>query len=500
MPIQLHVRNSNSQIIGLEDLNIIDCISKELSYEAGYVTWHKKQAGWDGTYRLLNRRLQFPSGCLPRVCALLDRINIAYILKDEREYIQPKSGLDWVGYNLYDYQNDVIEHCIENKAGMVKSCTGSGKTLMISRLVYEYNLPTVIYVISTDLLQQMHETLSECLNVPIGIVGDGKCDIQNITVCSAWTAGRAYNKKILRGDEDVKPDNWSPSQVQRQDIRDMVEGARLAILDEAQFAAAESIKLILSNSKSAAHRFGFTGTPWRSTGDDILLEAAFGKRIYDLTASELIRQGYLVPAHFVWKDIPKLNVTSDKKYQAVESEYIIENPVRNKILIDSTLKLLELGRKPLLLFRKHKHGRLLRDLLPPDVNFRYVTGKVDPEKRREIREEFKAGKVDLILASTVYDQGIDLPALDALVLAGGGKSTAKALQRVGRVIRGNKEGGKTDSIVVETFDQAQYLRKHSYMRWLIYNTEDEFKFKTKAEFTNYINRMKRYGTEKYNPY
>lgn len=497
MSIEITVKNSYSKISGLEDLPTIDLISKALSYQAGYITWTQKQGGWDGSYRLLTKRLQFPSGCLDRVCELLTSFNLPYKIIDKRIYSTPSgvNNLEWTGFELYDYQKKIIEACIDHKWGMVKACTGSGKSLMLSRLVYEYNLPTVIYAVSTDLVQQLHETLSASINQRIGIVGDGKCDIQRITVCSVWTAGRAYNKKIQKGDEDISPDNWSPSQAQRQTIRDMVESAELCILDEAQFAGADSIKQILANSHSAAHRFGLSGSPWRNAGDDILLEAAFGKRIYDLTSSELIRQGYLVPAHIVFKDIPKLDIASNMKYAAVEKHYIVENEVRNRILINATLKLLDMGRKPLVLFRKHKHGRLLRDMLPPDVNFRYVTGKVGSEERHQVRDDFKAGKVDLVLASTIFDQGIDLVALDALIPAGGGKSSAKAIQRVGRVIRGNKEGGKKDSIVVETFDQAQYLRKHSYARWLIYNTEDEFKFKTGKEFASYVKRMKRYGSE-----
>lgn len=499
MSIRLIVGNAYTKIEGLEDLSIIDQISNDLSYKAGYITWSQKNSGWDGTYRLLNRRQQFPTGCTTRVKALLDRMQLSYEEVDQRNFFEAVHGLKWTGYQLYPYQEEIIETCLDKKAGMVKAATGAGKSLIISRLAYEYNLSTVIYVVSTELLQQMHQTLSESVSSPIGMVGNGVCDIQNITVCSAWTAGRAYNKKVRKADDEVKPDDWTPSQEQRKDIREMVEGARLVVLDEAQFAAADSIKTILANSKGAAHRFGFTGTPWRTEGDDILLEAAFGPRICDLTASELIRLGYLVPAHFVFKDIPKMSGLSNT-WAGVKKNYIVENELRNKILMKAAVDLLEMDRKPLVLFREHKHGKLLRELIPKSVNYRYVTGKVDAKKRKEIREEFKAGEVDLILASTVYDQGIDLPAMDALVLAGGGKSTAKALQRVGRVIRGYKEGGKKDAIVVDTFDQAQYTRKHSYMRYLIYQTEDEFKFKIKKDFQSYINRMKRYGAQGYIPH
>lgn len=369
----------------------------------------------------------------------------------------------------------------------------SGKSLMLSRIVYEYNLPTVIYVVSLDLLEQMRSTLEMCLGVPIGMVGAGICDIQKITVCSAWTAGRIYSKANKKDDikeEDVSEDKWDPSFSQKSAIKEMIETAKLIMLDEAQFAAASSIRAILNNSKSASYRYGLSGTPWRSGGDDLLLEAAFGENICDLKATELIYKGYLVPPKIAFRDVMPPRKKIPRKWSDVKKNYIIENEERNEILIKNVVRLLEMGRKPLVMFREHKHGRLLESLLPSDINYRYVTGNSSKEERDIIRDDFKAGNVDLILASTVYDQGIDLPALDALVLAGGGKSTAKALQRIGRVIRGNPNGGKKDALVVETYDQSHYVKKHSIMRYQIYKTEPGFQIKTGIAMGNYINRYK----------
>ncbi len=176
MPIVLEIKNSYSQIKGLDDLSIIDAISRELSYSVGYLTWSQKNSGWDGTYRLLNRKQQFPSGCAPRVIKALTDREIEFSVSDLRTYETPQGGLIWRGRELYDYQKKIVDTCIESKTGMVKAATGAGKSIIIARLACLYNLPTVIYVVSGDLLQQMHDELSTSLDVPIGIIGDGKCD------------------------------------------------------------------------------------------------------------------------------------------------------------------------------------------------------------------------------------------------------------------------------------------------------------------------------------
>ena len=81
-------------------------------------------------------------------------------------------------------------------------------------------------------------------------------------------------------------------------------------------------------------------------------------------------------------------------------------------------------------------------------------------------------KIDCVLASKIFDIGVDIPSLAGLVIACGGKSTVKALQRVGRVIR--KYPGKKFAVVIDFYDQATYLDNHSKTRYKIYKSEDGF--------------------------
>lgn len=497
--ITITVRNVYSKIEGLTDIVVIDAISKALTYtmDGAKYTFKYKMGSWDGSHRLLQKNLQFASGLIDIVINVLSSFGLAHQINDLREFMEyaPMDSA-WHGHKLHDYQSDIVDKALSAKSGMIQAATGAGKSVMIGKIVHEYNLPTVIYVVSLDLLSQMHNDLSKWLGFPVGIVGDGKCDIQQVTVCSAWTVGKAFSKdkKIKEAlEEDVEVDDWSPSAAQTALIKSMAENAKLVILDEAQFAAAASIKTILDNSKGAAYKYGFSGTPWRTGGDDLLLEAAFGKKIVKLMASELIEKGYLVQPKIVFRDMPSYGVPLPKNWKAVHSSYIVNNPERNKILIDNTLKLLDLGRKPLVLFREHKHGKILLDMIPSDVRVKYVTGKLSKDERDDIRDDFKAGKVDLIIASTVYDQGVDLPALDALVLAGGGKSTAKALQRIGRVIRSNAESGKKDAIIVDTYDQAHYVKTHSMARNGIYMTESKFLIKYGEDMSAALSKSSRWS-------
>jgi superfamily II DNA or RNA helicase len=497
--IKLTVDNCTTQIEGVEDLGIVDRISNSLSYKlaSAQYSWQAKQTGWDGKVRLLTSQNRFPTGCLDTVCKTLQRYKLDYEICDERKWLVPENPIKWTGPTPYPYQIDMVESCLKNKHGMVRAATGAGKTLTIAKLVGEYNTSTVIYVVSLDLLEQMKEELEDCLDTPIGVVGNGECRIEKITVCSVWTAARAFERKkpkaIKRTFEESDIDTWSPSETQKHLIASMVKDAKLVIMDEAHFAAADSIKFVLSNSVSSANRFGFTATPWRTEGDDLLLEAAFGKIIHVIDSSWLIDNEYLVPPIIYFRDVPPLTDNVSKVWPKVKSKYIVENAERNKLLIDQVIKLLENGRKPLVLFREHKHGEILKSLLPGNIRYRYITGKKTKAERKEIRKEWEEGKLDLLLASTIFDQGINLPTLDALVVADPGKSTSKALQRIGRVIRSHKSSGKRNAIIVEFFDQCHYVDKHSYTRYLIYKTENRFKIKLGKEFAAYIAKKERYA-------
>ena len=74
------------------------------------------------------------------------------------------------------------------------------------------------------------------------------------------------------------------------------------------------------------------------------------------------------------------------------------------------------------------------------------------------------------------DEGLDIPSLRAVVLASGGKSETRALQRVGRALR--TAPGKTEAIVVDFFDNAPYLKEHSMARLELFRNEPTFRVET----------------------
>jgi superfamily II DNA or RNA helicase len=350
----------------------------------------------------------------------------------------------------------------------------SGKTLTIAMISAKFNIKTVIYVIGIELLYQMKDTIEKAYpELDVGMVGDGHCNVQDVTVATIWSAASAFNQKLILNDNDHTHDSARKNKkLNKELVRKMVRSAEMIIVDECQYAASNTVQFLHRESVSARHRFLFSGTPWRDSGDDILIEAVGGPKFYDLGATKLINEGWLVPPKIYFLDVPTKRGIG-KTYQEVYQNYIVENKERNDLIVKATKRLAEDGRKTLILVTKVEHGKLLLDLLKNDLRVSSLDGRNKTADRLEAISEMRNGNLDVLIASKIFDQGIDIPELDALVLAGSGKSSARGLQRVGRVIR--KGDGKKDAIVVDFYDKCKYLREHSKARKKVYSTEPGFK-------------------------
>jgi superfamily II DNA or RNA helicase len=352
----------------------------------------------------------------------------------------------------------------------------SGKSFVISSVVAKYNIPTIVYVIGIELLYQMKKTIESAYGIECGIVGGGECDVsKQVTIMTIWSAASAFNKKVKITDNDTTSDGKRYTKaLDKALVRKKVQEAQLFIFDECQYAASETLQFLHRASVSAKHRFLFSGTPWRDTGDDILIEAVSGPKIVDINATYLIKNNYLVKPKIYFLDVPVMRAVG-KNYHDVYKNYVVENDDRNDLIVKAAKKLVSKGRKVLILVVRVGHGDVLMDRLSDDFRVKFLDGAKTSKIRMESIQEMKDGKLDILIASKIFDQGVDIPELDALILAGSGKSSGRALQRIGRVIR--KSEGKTQAIVVEFFDNCKYLRDHSEARIKVYESEPGFDIK-----------------------
>jgi superfamily II DNA or RNA helicase len=487
------VNNVWSRISDLNNVEVADALDNTTSfYVEGYrytkafqTGWYDKASGqfkrWDGKKHLLTQKMVFPTGLLERVKRLLKRKKIKYTIDDKRAPVKHGRSIKIKNYTPRFYQKDALDAAVAHGRGIIRVGTGGGKTLIAAMMLAKYNVPAIVYVIGKDLLYQFHEELEKALGVKVGIIGDGKCDVKKFNVCSVWTAATAFNlkSKVSLDDEDWAPEVSSINSANKTKIKKAIEKSNLAIFDEAHFLGTDTLQSIFKVGKQCRYLFGLSGTDWRDDGADLLLESVCGKRIYNMPATKLIEAKFLVPPKITFLDVPKYEEDLPKHYASVYSKYITKNEIRNGMIISAARKLISMGRKPLILVRYLSHGQNLADELS-DMPIYFVNGEVDGETRQEVKSEFIAGNLKCLIASSVFDIGVNIPCLDALILAGGGKSSVRALQRIGRVIR--TYPNKDDAIIVDFIDNAKYLDKHTATRTSVYETEPAFRIKFPKNF------------------
>jgi superfamily II DNA or RNA helicase len=320
-----------------------------------------------------------------------------------------------------------------------------------------------------DLLKQFHDLFSKLFNEKIGYIGNGVCEVERINIVSVWTAGKALNinKSIDLEDEIIK-EQYSDSN--KNKIVKCLKQANVHIFDECHAVLCNTIKSIF-NSIEPEYIFGMSGTPFRFDGTDLAVEGILGNKIVDISASELISKGFLAQPIIKFIAVPPIRGGS---YQEIYKKAIVDNVVRNTLIVHHTKELIAKGYVPLVLFRQIKHGEILFDMLKEaGVKCEKLSGEDKLVNRERVKEALKTKEIECCLASSIFEQGIDVPIISALVNCGGLKANVATTQKIGRTIR--KYPGKQYAAIIDFYDQSKHLKKHSIRRCEIYLSEPGFK-------------------------
>lgn len=484
------IRGNTSQITEEADVNHVLALDKHLSFYVqgaehtaafrGFVNRDGDYVKWDGFKKLLTPTLQFPTGLVERVKEFYTTANKTFEVVDKRPAKSVGkskdiiSNLEKIGKSPYPYQLEILDIIDKNDRGIIKVATGGGKSLIAALIAAKLGKKTIIYVIGKDLLYQFHTFFSSCFDEPIGLIGDGQCEIHDINIASIWTVGQAIGmdkKAILLDSEDDEKVCGKDKYVA---INQMMKDARVHIIDECHMSACETIQQIFKKA-TAEHIYGLSGSPWRDDGADLLIESILGKYIVNIPASRLINEGFLAKALIRFRVVPPYPVELEKNYPSIYKKYVVENDVRNGLILDAAKTLVEKGYQTLVLFSSLKHGKILHELFEQHMNCAILDGSNNKDEREKVKQDLMDHKIDCVLASRIMDIGVDIPSLSALVVASAGKSTVRALQRVGRIIR--RYPGKKYGVVIDFIDQAPYLLQHSKIRLKIYKSEEGFDVK-----------------------
>jgi len=443
-----------------------------------------KRGLWDGKVKLYNRKEQtFPAGLVDQVANSIEQwavnkeIGLEIDIEDHETYPDPTGDYKLIGIEPRDYQLEAAEALIEGGRGILKAATNAGKTAITAMLIKRMELRTIIIVPSIDLLHQTAEKLQAMLGGKIGLIGDGKFKIEDVTVAMPSTLIRRITKKKR------KKGNKQPSKIEKENENakimsniEILRSFEMVIADECHTLGSKTFDKVMQ-AISAPYRFGMSGTPLnRTDGADMRLIGHTGEILYTVSNAKLIELGYSNKVLIEFHSVEEPLLSEELEYADVYYEGVVNNYYRNKIIIDLVLERAEKGLQSLVVVKQIEHGENLEAMFPKAFPFVFAYGKHKSSERKQVLEDFRNRKIMAIISTKIFDVGIDVANIDILIMAASGKSRIETLQRLGRGVR---TGGNSDVLTVIEFSDRthKYLIKHSKERFKTYQTERAFSFK-----------------------
>jgi superfamily II DNA or RNA helicase len=257
-------------------------------------------------------------------------------------------------------------------------------------------------------------------------------------------------------------------------IKQFLGDIECVLIDEAHHVAADTFWDVMQNIPKARYRIGVTATAFREDNMDLMLEGALAKKFIDISSSDLIDRKFLVPPDIFLVPVLHKRRPKEDTYGQVYNEEIVNNMDRNTLICKLALQAKATGKAVLIAVTQIEHGELLEHMLQLiDKTAIFVNGQSKSEVRKSILQELGSGVVRIVVATNIYSEGVDMPALAVLINAAGAASGIHSLQLLGRVLR--SAPGKTKAWVVDLQDNGKFLNNHSKDRIDIYTTEPRYK-------------------------
>lgn len=274
-----------------------------------------------------------------------------------------------------------------------------------------------------------------------------------------------------------------------------VSECSILILDECHHLPAETW---LSTASAACGRvFGFSATPWSDSAperDDVLRNFFGGaENFVEIFQEEVRASGHLADGAVVFLDLdrpgefdasieakaePEIKMRSRRFWNVPEFEHrrrvlwqftqeaVQQNAARNAAAVMTAKQHAAAGQSVLILVASIEHGLELGGQIEGSL---VVSSKMPGgvKARRAAIGAFKKGDCKVLIATSLADEGLDVPIASVLVLVAGGRSSAKIIQRAGRVMR--PFPGKTTGLVYDFTDRgAKFAHAQAKARRKVY--------------------------------
>lgn len=440
--VQAHALHAKGKYVAIPDEHVYACQTIPL--------WHQ----WGGG-------LMIPRG-----------INLSeYGLKhiDKRSFLPLRTGDERLKFNgdidLRDYQAEGVDALVEHGEGVIVAPCGAGKTMMGIGAMLRYKTRTVILLHTKDLAEQWKSRIESQVVTYTGGVpkvtmygGSKKDDTGQIVIATFQTLAK------MRFD----------------DLLEFGKQFGVCIVDEAHHVPAATFSAVMMGMPAKV-RLALTATPDRPDGLSDILYWHFGDILKRITTLELIERGSVLAP--VVEFTPTYWKPSKKQdWMKMINEMCSDNG-RNEQILSMVESMVSQGRQVLVLSGRVQHCvDMAEETANRGISAATLIGKMTKKQRAEVLDLADKREIKALFATTVADEGLDLPGLDTLILTTPTKSMGRIQQRIGRIMR--RADNKKEPVVIDLVDGASSLYHMHYKRSRFYDGLG-CKVKTIAEVAGY---------------
>ncbi len=333
------------------------------------------------------------------------------------------------------------------RQGVVVLPTGAGKTLVAQLAMAATPRSTLILVPTIDLMHQWYaQLLTAFPGTEIGLLGGGSRDRTPILIST-----------------------YDSAAIQIESLGDLYG---LLICDECHHLPTDFYRVVAEYS-IAPYRLGLSATPERSDGKHQDLELLIGKEVYRQTAADLAGSA-LAPYRVEQIEVKLSDEELSRYHKLIEERDIFLRAQKISFgSIDGWQKFIRAscrsteGRRAMLAHREAKeitlstNGklRILAEILDrhyPESTLIFtsdnatvyriaqsllipaITHHTPVKERHQILSHFREGTYNVLVASQVLNEGVDVPAASIAVILSGTASPREYIQRLGRILRKGK--------------------------------------------------------------
>ena len=321
--------------------------------------------------------------------------------------------------------NEVRRHIAEGKKRiLIQAPTGFGKTVIGAKILEgaaQKGNRAFFIVHRRELIRQSYQTLAQSSDISMGVVAAGFQDKRHsqTQICSVQTLGNRLH---------------------------LIPPPALVLWDECHHIAAASYRRVFAEYPGAVH-IGLTATPRRLDGRG--LDDFFDVMVPGPSISTLIGEGWLcdyalyAPSHADLTGVRSLGGDYHKGDldAAMRGSSVTGDAVRE--------------------YRRHADGKraiafvwsieasidMARRFNEAGVPAEHVDGTTDELIRDAAMQRFIAGETLVLCNVDLYSEGVDVPAVECIIMLQPTKSLTRYMQQIGRSLR--VQAGKDRATILD---------------------------------------------------